>query len=722
MVAEATRFDKIAKLFDANAFKRLNEEMEFSDYLNKVYADPMLAISAYGRVYEMAISEGVEKFKRFRKTITKYNFFHNEKQNDCIIGLEEPLETLVKAFRGAAGQFGTEKRILLLHGPVGSAKSTLCRVIKSGLERYTQTEKGAVYTYKWKNLPSDLELSTEVACPTNADPLKLIPYDIRVNSIQKELNELLNARFEEDKARAKANKKELIDDILVHKINLGGNLNPLCQYYMKDLLKRYKGDWAKVMHEHITITRMVFSEGDRKGIGTFQPKDEKNQDATELTGDINYMKLSRYGVDSDPRSFSFDGEFMASNRGVMEWIEVLKLDKAFLYDLLGAAQERQVKPKKFAQVDIDVALLSHTNNPEFQKLKGDQTMEALRDRIYQINIPYLLRLSDEIKVLEKDYGPGKVRQHVAPHTLEIAAFWAILTRLKEDKKHKVPLSEKVDLYNGQMIEGWTEDKVFELLMDSSEGDSAEGLFGVSARYIQNKISNCLVSNHNYINPFMVLNELEQGLETYTLLQGAEDKDRYRQLISVAKSKLEEILKDEVQRALVADPDAIQNLFTNYIDHMYAFINKAKIQDPFTGDDVDPDENLMRSIETKVDIAEQMAPEFRRSIAAMLGEHARRAEKAQKAGDPNWEAQKFDWRSNARLRKALEKKMFEETKHHIKLSTLNSNAASVADPEIQKKIDLVKTRLVNNFGYNDHSATDVLNYVSSIHARGEKIDG
>ena len=92
----------------------------------------------------------------------------------------------------------------------------------------------------------------------------------------------------------------------------------------------------------------MLSEKDRIGIGTFQPKDEKNQDSTELTGDINYRKIAEYGSDSDPRAFNFDGEFNIANRGIIEFIEVLKLDVAFLYDLLGASQEHKIKPKKFA--------------------------------------------------------------------------------------------------------------------------------------------------------------------------------------------------------------------------------------------------------------------------------------------------------------------------------------------------------------------------------------
>ena len=175
------------------------------------------------------------------------------------------------------------------------------------------------------------------------------------------------------------------------------------------------------------VRRLILSEQDRVGIGTFQPKDEKNQDATELTGDINYRKIAEYGTESDPRAFNFDGEFNIANRGIIEFIEVLKLDVAFLYDLLGASQEHKIKPKKFAQTDIDEVIIGHTNEPEYKKLQSNEFMEALRDRTVKIDVPYVTRLADEIKIYEKDYNSRKVRgKRLAPHTLEVAAMWAVL--------------------------------------------------------------------------------------------------------------------------------------------------------------------------------------------------------------------------------------------------------------------------------------------------------
>src|SRR5213078_4582637 len=270
---------------------------------------------------------------------------------------------------------------------------------------------------------------------------------------------------------------------------------------------------------HVRVRRMILSEKDRVGIGTFQPKDEKNQDSTELTGDINYRKIAEFGSDSDPRAFNFDGEFNVANRGLIEFIEVLKLDVAFLYDLLGASQEHRIKPKKFAQTDIDEVIIGHTNEPEYKKLQSNEMMEAFRDRTVKIDVPYNVRLNDEINIYQRDFNRRNVKKHIAPHTIEIAAMWAVLTRLEEPKKAQLSLLQKLKLYNGKTLPGFTEDNIKELRKEAAR----EGMEGISPRYVQDKISNSLVSDkgEGCVNPFMVLNELESGLRHHGLISSEE---------------------------------------------------------------------------------------------------------------------------------------------------------------------------------------------------------
>ena len=676
--------------FDQSKFKILNHEMSFAEYVDLCHQNPRLLRNSWQMIYDMIMDKGFKTVEEYRKTYKHYNFFDNP--DYPIIGLTPTKDALVKFIKGAAGHYGTEKRVLLLHGPVGSSKSTLCRLLKREMEKYSATDAGAWYTFKWINLPTGQEgvyIKEEDECPMHEQPLKLLPPEVR-KPILEELNRIfLESVPESERAE-------------LYQLRCEGELDPRCKLFMNLLLKKYDGDLDKVLENHIRVIRKTYSESDRCGIATFQPKDEKNQDSTELTGDINFGRIGTFGADSDPRAFNFDGEFCVGNRGMIEFIEALKLDQAFLYDLLGASQEQSVKPKKYSQISIDEAIVAHTNNPEYEKLRSNQYMEALRDRTVKIDVPYTLRWTEEIKILEKDYGPKKVRQHIAPHTLEVAALWAILTRLNDDKDGKLSLVEKAELYDGKLLPGWTEEQVKEL----KDRYPDEGMSrGVSVRYVQDKLSNCLANNHDYVNMFMVLNELRDGLEGSSLLNNKDDVGRYMTCIDLVVKKLTEILKAEVQKALVGDEDAIIRLCSNYIDNIMAYINSSKIKDPITGQDRKPDERLMRSIESKIDIPEQGADDFRRQIAAFIGNLAVKEKQ-------------FKWDSNAKLKKALEAKLFEDVKDTIKLSALNVSGATVVDKDIQEKIDAIKTRLIKQYGYNERSATDVLDFVGSIFARGD----
>ncbi len=652
----------------------------FADYLDIVRDQPKVARTSYQRLYDMILGYGTEELIVNKEKMARYKFFDDPENGgqDAIFGLDRTLMSLVNVLKSAAHRYGTERRVLLLHGPVGSSKSTIVRLLKKGLEHDSRTDTGAIYTYGWREEALDGS-DTFADCPMHEEPLRLIPQEHRAEV----LAELNRGVPEGD-----------------YELFIDGELCPFCRQMFNERMARYDGDWSRVLGD-IRVRRLILSEQDRVGIGTFQPKDEKNQDATELTGDINYRKIAEYGSESDPRAFNFDGEFNVANRGLIEFIEVLKLDVAFLYDLLGASQEHKIKPKKFAQTDIDEVIIGHTNEPEYKKLQSNEFMEALRDRTVKIDVPYVTRLSDEIHIYQKDYNSRKVRgKAIAPHTLEVAAMWAILTRLEEPKNAGLTLLQKLKLYNGKTLAGFTEDNIKELREESER----EGMHGISPRYVQDKISNALVahSDERSVNPFMVLNELEAGLKHHSLINSEDVKKHYKHLLAVVKEEYEDIVKNEVQRAIAADEDALTRLCGNYIDNVRAYTQREKVKNKYTGQTEEPDERLMRSIEEKIDIPESRKDDFRREIMNYIGALS-------------LDGRRFDYKTNERLQKALELKLFQDQKDTIKLTSLVS---SVVDKDTQEKIDIVKARLIRNYGYDEDSATDVLNYVASIFARGD----
>jgi len=654
-------------------FAELSWRGDFAEYLSIVERNPSVARNAWQRLLDMIETHGFVRIarKERRAALRRWKIFDDpfSEGSDAVYGLDEPLAQLVQTIRAGARGLGPERRVILLHGPVGSSKSTIVRLLKRGLEAYAKTEAGALYTFDWV-------IDDEVTpSPMNQDPLLLVPEEARA-AIEERLN--------------RGSKRE-------YRLTIQGELDPVSRHFYRILMERHHGDWTKVV-EHVRVRRLLLSEKDRVGIGTFQPKDEKNQDSTELTGDLNYRKIAEFGSDSDPRAFNFDGEFNVANRGILEFVEVLKLDVAFLYDLLGATQEHSIKPRKFAQTHIDEVILGHTNEPEYKKLASNDLMEAFRDRTIKIDIPYNLSVSDEVEIYRRQFGrkrtPGGT---MAPHTLEIASLWAVLTRLEDPTHPNLTLLQKARLYDGMEVQGFTREQVHEM----REAAPREGMVGISPRYVQDRIATCLASDRPGVTALDVLEALEDGLRHHSMISNEETRRRYVQLLATAREEYEEIVKREVQAAIVADHEAVERLCGKYLDNLKAYITREKVLDA-SGRESDPDERLMRSIEEKIDIPESRKSDFRHELLNYIA--AVQAEGAT-----------FDFRQNARLRRALELKVFEDRRDTIQLT---SSVSSVVDPDAQQKIGVIRDRLMREFGYDEVSADEVLQHVAGLFARGE----
>ncbi|MBI1382260.1 MAG: serine protein kinase [Planctomycetaceae bacterium] len=656
--------------FDRARHEALAWTGTFQDYLAVLERRPEVARNAWQRLLDMIEHHGSEEPTRRGKP-RRYHLFGDpfDGGRDAVFGLDDPIAKLVDVIRAGAMGLGPEKRVLLLHGPVGSAKSTIARLLKRGLEHYSGQEEGALYTFTW------VIDGQEIPSPMNQEPLLLLPEETRP-AIEARLNQNLERPY---------------------RIAIRGELDPVSRYWHRELMARYDADLSRVL-EHVRVRRLTLSEKDRVGIGTFQPKDEKNQDSTELTGDVNYRLIAEYGSDSDPRAFNFDGEFNVANRGLLEFVEVLKLDVAFLYDLLGASQEHAIKPKKFAQTSIDEVILGHTNEPEYKKLQNNELMEAFRDRTIKIDVPYNLSYRDEVHIYRRQFAraqvPGKV---LSPHTLEIASLWSVMTRLEDPTHPNLTLLQKAKLYAGEDVSGFGPEHVREM----RAGAAREGMQGISPRYVQDRVAAALVQDGTDVSALAVLETLAEGLSHHSLISNEEVRKRYLNLIAVARDEYDERVKREVQLAVSSDKDASDRLCSKYIDNVKAYTTRERVIDEH-GREHDPDERLMRAIEKKVDIPDGRKDDFRHELMNYIAAL-------------HIEGKTFDYRQNSRLRRALELKLFEDQRDMIQLTSIVS---SVVDPETRGKIHAIRDRLVERFGYSPSSAEEVLHYVADLIARGE----
>ncbi|ADG05219.1 PrkA family serine protein kinase [Kyrpidia tusciae] len=613
--------------------QRLNWEGTFAEYLELVEKNPHLAQTAHARIYNMIVDAGVEK----EEGRTRYHFFDRE-----LFGLEETIERLVEEyFHSAARRLDVRKRVLLLMGPVSGGKSTIVTLLKRGLEAYTRTDRGAVYAIK--------------DCPMHEDPLHLVPDSLR-------------PQFEREFG-----------------IRVEGHLCPVCRLNLRE---QYGG-----RVDQVRVKRVLFSEDDRVGIGTFSPSDPKSQDIADLTGSIDFSTIAEYGSESDPRAYRFDGELNKANRGLMEFQEMLKCDEKFLWNLLSLTQEGNFKAGRFALISADELIVAHTNETEYRSFINNKKNEALHSRIIVMPVPYNLKVGAEVKIYEKLIEQSDVKGvHIAPYALRAAAMFSVLTRLKETSK-PISLVEKMRLYDGEDVEGYSEADVKELKQEHPN----EGMSGIDPRYVINRISSALIRQEtSCINALHVLRALKEGLDTHPSIS-KEDRERYLHLLSLARKEYDEMAKNEVQKAFVYSfEEQAKVLLNNYLDHIEAYCHLKKLVDPLTGEEVEPDENLMRSIEEQIGVSETAKKPFREEILIRISSYARKGKT-------------FDYRSHDRLREAIEKKLFADLKDVIKITT----TSAVPDEQQLKRINEVTRRLIDEHGYCPVCANELLRYTGSL---------
>ncbi|MBI2955317.1 MAG: protein prkA [Chloroflexi bacterium] len=615
----------------------LGWEGTFAEYFAIVTKNPAVARLSHARVYDMIVSAGGETAKDGQK---HYKFFTGD-----LFGLDRTLEQLVEYFHSSSKRLEIRKRILLFMGPVGGGKSTIVSLLKRGLENYSVTPAGAVYAIK--------------GCPMHEEPLHLIPDPLRPD-VEKEYG-----------------------------IYIEGDLCPVCRLTLQE---KYEG-----RAEDMPVERIVLSEKCRTGIGTFSPSDPKSQDISELTGSIDLATIGEYGVESDPRAYRFDGELNIANRGLMEFIEMLKSDEKFLYGLLTLSQEQSIKTGRFAMIYADEVIVSHTNENEYNAFVANKKSEALQDRVIAIKVPYNLRVSDEVKIYEKllhQAGVGDI--HIAPHTLHVASTFAVLSRLEPSKKAGMSMMKKLKLYDGEDVEGFTSKDVKEL----QEETVREGMDGISPRYVINRLSAALVKDGSRcIGPIDALRALKDGLEQHTSIN-REERERLLNLIAETRKDYDELAKKEVQKAFVYSfQESAKALLDNYLDNVEAFCSNGRLKDPFTEEEVAPDERLMRSIEEQIAITESAKKAFREEILIRLSALARKG-------------QTFTYSSHERLREAIEKKLFTDLKDVVKITT----SAKTPDPDQLKRINEVIDRLVSEQGYCPICANELLRYVGTLMSR------
>lgn len=609
-------------------------------YLDIVKENPEIAKLAHQRMFDLITTPGVEVIRtdenpRLRRiygndTIKRYKFFE-----DDFFGIDKTVMKIVRYFHSAAMAGEEARQVLYLVGPVGAGKSSLMEVLKKALETSPH-----IYAIK--------------GCPMREEPLHLVPKHLR-----KKFEEILNVRIE-------------------------GDLCPVCRYRLKN---DYNGEY-----ERFPVETVGFSIRSRKGVGVVPPVDPNNQDTSVLIGSVDISKIDLYPED-DPRVLSLNGAFNVGNRGIVEFIEVFKNETEYLHTMITATQEKSIpSPGKGSMIYFDGIILAHSNEAEWNKFKSDHTNEAILDRIVKIEVPYCLELNEEVKIYEKILKKSKFKAHIAPHTIEIASMFAILTRLSPS--NKVDPMTKLKIYNGEEIveKGMTRKiDIFELREEAQR----EGMTGISTRFIMKTLDTALSeSERNCINPISVMEALVRAVKELSISE--EEKERYLRFIQDSiKKEYNKILEKEITKAFIHGyREQAESLFNNYLDHSEAFVNRTKIKDRNTGEELEPDEKFLRSIEEQIGITESAAKGFRADVTAYMFFVMRNGGK-------------LNYNSYEPLKEAIEKKLTSSVKELSRIIT----QAKVRDKDQSEKFNAMVEEMKKN-GYCDHCCNVILKYAAN----------
>jgi serine protein kinase len=613
----------------------------FLDYLERVREDPSLPKLAHSRLYDVIIKSGTSdilesddpRVKRLYKdeSVKVYNFFRDE-----FFGIERTIAQIVRYFHAASLKGEESRQVLYLMGPVGSGKSSLAEKLQRGLEA-----SDPIYVID--------------GCPMFEEPLHLIPRHLR-----KEFEKMLGTHIE-------------------------GDLCPVCRYRLKD---EFAG-----RYEEVPIVTQYFSKRNRIGIGVVPPVDPNNQDTSVLIGSEDISKLDQYS-EGDPRVLDLNGALNVGNRGVVEFIEVFKNETEYLHAMITATQEKVIPaPGRHGLVYVDTVIAAHSNEAEWQRFRADHTNEAILDRIVVVRVPYNLRLSEEVKIYQKIIRNSDFRAHVAPHTLEVASMFAILSRLESN--NKCDLMTKLKLYNGEEVveKGKTKKIDFHELREDAK---REGMSGISTRFIMKALDNALSDNveGNCINPINVREAL------VAMVKEADVGDDTRKLHleflqDVLHKEYLEVLEKEITKAFVYSyQEQAEALFQNYLDHAEAYVNKTRVKDRNTREDLQPDEGFLKSIEEQIAIIGSAAEGFRQEVIAYLWAGSRRGEK-------------ITYKSYEPLKEAIEKKLMTSVRDISRIIT----KARTRDEDQTGKYNAMVKNLLDN-GYCESCVDVVLKYAAN----------
>ncbi len=536
-------------------FDKVRQESEslawqgsFKDYVAMVIENPKLSRLSHVRIHDMLQWAGIES----RGGVESFKLF------DGLFGSQKTVQRLSQIFHAASRIPEERRRILLLMGPPGSGKSTLVNLLKRGLERYSGSDEGALYAI--------------AGCPMQEEPLHLVPKGHRAQFLE------------------------------TYGLEIEGDLCPRCRYNLKNV---YKGDISQVK-----VKRVVLGESDGVGMGSFVATSPEGQNIERLIGGIDVDRLAEDRLEGAGRGLRMDGELQAANRGVMEFIQIFRSDDKFLTVVLGVTQEQIIKLGSFGSVYADETIIAHSNEAEYNNFAANKESEALLDRLIMLKVPYTLQRSEEIKIYRKLLADGRgYGVHLSPLTLPVVASMSVMSRLEDGRSGsgvRGSLKERMDVYDGRVASHFSNSDDAPL----QDENSREGMFGLSPRFVINRLADAVSHETECLGPLEALEALVEGLVERAGLT-KDDWERLPSLLpEVIKSYKEMAVRQVQQAATERFEELAQGQFLSYIGGVKAHLMS---QTETSKSSPRHDDQVLRRLEGAINIHDSKRESFRRDV-------------------------------------------------------------------------------------------------------------
>ncbi len=604
--------------------------LSFDEYLDEVTARPEVLLRSAAQYLDDAIASfGRSGIDRVYGRVQRYHLFDMEatRGRGRVVGQEEVQEAIAREISHFARQ-GQTPRLLLLHGPNGSAKTSLVQALAKALVEYSHGDDGVLYRFNWifptaATQGKHVGFASVAGAPRAAgasyahlDPGEIsavIPNEVRDHPIfllpASARRSLLDRLRDEGRLGASF----ALSDHVGH-----GDLGPMSRKIFDALLTASGGDLAAVLR-HIQVERFYLSRRYRRGLVTIEPQLHVDAMARQVTMEEAYGNLP--GVLRHLSFWQFSGDLVDANRGMVEFSDLLKRPPDSFKYLLSSTEKASV-PVGDSVLYLDVVYMGTTNDQHLAGFKQSPDFKSFKARLQLIRVPYLRDYLVETEIYEHQLTEDVVGRHTAPHASEMVALWGVLTRMRKPDPERYPEGlrelvkaltplDKVRLYAERRVPAAVPPEqrrdflsIAPELYREFDGEPVyEGAFGASPRELRGTLLAAAGDpEFSCLHPlacFRAIDALVRDPSLYDFLQIKPDAGYHdtAAFLDTVRDRYATLVNDEVRDAMdLVTGENFTDLLRRYAHQVSAWLKKQRVVNPITGEEEEPDESFLERIE------------------------------------------------------------------------------------------------------------------------------